>query len=101
MEQCSVGDVCGEADDGAEAVEKVKQLQPDLVILGYQIPVLDGLGVATQIRHLAPETKIILFTIYGSMQMKNYARFFSVDEVVLKSDGAYNLLASIRSIGRR
>ena len=87
IEQNTNHEVCGEAENGAEAIEKVKQLQPDLVILDYQMPVLDGLGAATQIRRLAPGIKIILFTMYGSEQMKTFARLFGVDEVVSKSDG--------------
>lgn len=101
IEQNTEFEVCGEAENGAEAIEKVKQLHPDLVILDYKMPLLDGLGAATQIRRLAPETKIILFTMFGSEQMRNYARLLGVDEVVSKSDGGYNLLASIRSAGRR
>jgi DNA-binding NarL/FixJ family response regulator len=93
--------VCGEAGNGAEAVEKVKQLHPDVVILDYKMPVLDGLGAASQIRGLAPDIKVILFTIYGSRPMKNYAKLFGVDEVVSKSEGGYNLLASIRSAARK
>ncbi len=66
IEQYSAGDVCGEAENGAEAVEKVKQLHPDVVILDYSMPLLDGLRAAMQIRSLAPETKIILFTVYAA-----------------------------------
>jgi YesN/AraC family two-component response regulator len=46
--------VCGEAENGKVAVEKVKQLHPDVVILDLQMPFMDGLEVARQINLLAP-----------------------------------------------
>lgn len=92
--------VCGEAENGAEAVEKVKELHPDVVILDFQMPVLDGLHAATQIRHLAPDTKIILFTMHASKPMMAYAHTYGVDEVVSKSDGASQLLAAIQAASR-
>jgi DNA-binding NarL/FixJ family response regulator len=98
IEQNLEAQICGEAENGAEAVEKVRELSPDVVILDYQMPVLDGLHAATQIRSIAPETKIILFTLFASKQVVNYAQIFGVDEVVSKSDGAIGLLAGIRAV---
>ncbi len=92
--------MCGEAENGAEAIEKVKQLRPDVVILDYSMPVLDGLRAAIQIRSLAPETRIILFTLYASKEMVNYAQMFGFDDVVPKSDDGIRLIASILSAGR-
>jgi DNA-binding NarL/FixJ family response regulator len=101
IQQSSAAEVCGEAENGAEAVEKVKQLQPNIVILDFKMPVLDGLKAASQIRRLAPETKIILFTMFDSKPLTYYAQIFGVDEVVPKSDGGNKLLAAIRSVGRK
>jgi DNA-binding NarL/FixJ family response regulator len=92
--------VCGEAENGAEAVEKVKELSPDVVILDFQMPVLYGLRAAAQIRSLAPDTKIILFTMYASKQMMNYAQMFGVDQVISKTDGAGELLAAVQAASR-
>jgi DNA-binding NarL/FixJ family response regulator len=101
IEQYSAGDVCGEAENGAEAVEKVKQLHPDVVILDYSMPLLDGLRAAMQIRSLAPETKIILFTVYASKEMRNYAQMFGFDDVVPKSDDGIKQIASMLSADRK
>jgi CheY-like chemotaxis protein len=101
IEENSAGDVCGEAENGAEAVERVKELHPDVVILDYSMPVLDGLRAAMQIRSLAPETKIILFTLYASKQMVNYAQMFGFEDVVAKSDDGVKLIASILSADRK
>ena len=43
--------VCGEARDGTEAIQKARELQPDLVLLDVSMPGLNGLEVARQIRH--------------------------------------------------
>src|SRR5579863_1195228 len=97
IDESSDGEVCGEAENGAEAVEKVRELHPDIVILDFRMPVLDGLRAANQIRSIAPETKIILFTMYASKPTMNYAQMFGVDQVVSKGDGAEELLAAIQA----
>jgi DNA-binding NarL/FixJ family response regulator len=55
-------DVCGEAEDGAEAVRQVEKLHPDLVILDVDMPGVNGFEAAQQIRVVAPETKILFFS---------------------------------------
>ena len=57
-------DVCGEAENGKQAIEKVKQLQPDLVLLDINMPVMNGVQAAYEIRQIAPSTKILFFTIH-------------------------------------
>lgn len=101
IQTSSLAEVCGEAENGADAVEKVRQLQPNIVIMDFKMPVLDGLKAASQIRRLAPETKIILFTMFDSKPLMHYAQIFGVDEVVPKSDGGNKLLAAIRSASRK
>ena len=54
IEQTTDWQVCGEAENGKVAVEKVKQLHPDVVILDLQMPFMDGLEVARQMNLLAP-----------------------------------------------
>lgn len=54
IEQTRDWQVCGEAENGKVAVEKVKQLHPDVVILDLQMPFMNGLEVAGQINSLAP-----------------------------------------------
>ena len=52
-------EVCGEAVDGQEAVEKARQLSPDLVLLDYCMPVLNGIEAARQIRESQPNTRFV------------------------------------------
>jgi len=58
--------VVGEAVDGLEAIQKAKDLQPDLILLDIGLPKLSGLAAAEQIRLLAPETKILIVSLESS-----------------------------------
>ena len=65
IEQNTDWQVCGEAENGEVAVEKVRELNPDVVILDMQMPVMSGLEAARQIRLVAPETAIFMFTMHS------------------------------------
>jgi YesN/AraC family two-component response regulator len=58
----STVDVCGEARDGEEAVQKVGELHPDIVLLDIQMPRMNGIQAARQIHQLEPSTKIVFLT---------------------------------------
>jgi DNA-binding NarL/FixJ family response regulator len=56
--------ICGEARDGKEAIEKVVELKPDIILLDINMPVMDGIRAAHEIRLISPETRIIFLTIH-------------------------------------
>jgi DNA-binding NarL/FixJ family response regulator len=66
--------VCGDAVDGREAVEKAAKLEPDLVILDFAMPRLNGLDAASQITKLLPGVPIVMFTMYSSQIKPEVAR---------------------------
>jgi len=86
LEQHSEWVICGEAENGQVAVESVKQLHPDIVILDLQMPVMNGLEAARQIHQFAPGTAMIMFTVYNSEQLLKAAQANGVKDVVSKSD---------------
>jgi len=57
--------ICGEATDGEEAIEKVRALRPDIVLLDINMPVMNGVRAACEIRRIAPATKIVFLTAHA------------------------------------
>ena len=79
-------EVCGEAVDGQEAVEKARQLSPDLVLLDYSMPVLNGIEAARQIRETQPNTRFVLCSMYMDSQLASLARKVGITSVLSKSN---------------
>jgi DNA-binding NarL/FixJ family response regulator len=99
IEENSDWEVCGEAENGQVAVEKVKQLRPDVVILDLQMPVMNGLEAARQISDFAPDTAMMMFTAYESEPLSGYAHDAGIKDVFSKSDRvADHLLASLEDL---
>jgi DNA-binding NarL/FixJ family response regulator len=76
--------VCGEAINGREAVNKVIELKPDLVILDISMPELNGIEAAREIRRIAPAIKIIILSMHDGSQIESMARQAGADEVLDK-----------------
>jgi len=55
-------EVCGEAEDGAKAIEEARRLKPDVVVLNVSMPVLDGFQAAREIKATLPETAIVILS---------------------------------------
>ena len=55
--------ICGEAQDGKQALDRVKALKADLVLLDIHMPVMNGIETAVEIRSIAPGTKILFLTV--------------------------------------
>lgn len=58
--------VCGEAKDGKEAIEKVIELRPDVILLDINMPGMNGVAAAYEIRRISPATKIVFLTIHDT-----------------------------------
>ena len=84
IERDEYWDVCDEAENGAVAVEKVKQSHPDVVILDMQMPVMNGLDAARQIRPISPKTAIVMMTLYAKEDLLQQAREAGIQRVFSK-----------------
>jgi len=91
-------EICGEAGDGREAVEKVAYLKPDIVILDIGMPALNGLEAARQILHNDPHQKIAILSITDSEQVIQEALRAGAKAYILKSDGAKDLIVAIEAL---
>ena len=92
IEQNGSLSICGEAENGKIGVEKVKQLQPDTVILDFQMPVMSGLEAARQISEIAPNTMLLMYSMHFSEQLVKDAEAAGIQKVFSKSDGGPNQL---------
>ena len=86
LEQQGSWRVCGEAKTGAEALHKVIENTPDLVLLDYQMPDLNGVDVARQISELFPNIPILMVTLHLSNQLADAARRAGVRGACAKQD---------------
>jgi DNA-binding NarL/FixJ family response regulator len=88
-------EVCGEATDGREVVTKVAELQPDLVLMDFKMPLADGLQAAREISASAPSIPIVIYTLYRDDELDAAAKQAGVQSVVSKQDGVLHLLEAI------
>ena len=93
-------EICGEASDGREAVEKAKLLKPDFVILDIGMPNLNGLAATRQLTQHDPNFKIIVLTITDSDHVIREALDAGARGFVLKSDAVRDLVSAIDALQR-
>jgi DNA-binding NarL/FixJ family response regulator len=79
-------EVCGEAADGQETIAKVRQLVPDVVVLDFAMPVMNGIEVARKIREERPNIAIVLCSMYFDRQLASLARNVGITSVLSKSN---------------
>ena len=90
--------VIGEASDGLEAVQRSKQLQPDLILLDIGLPELNGIEAARQICQIAPNSKILFLSENVCPEVIREAFRIGGRGYVVKSDAAHDLLAAVEAV---
>lgn len=92
--------ICGEAENGQVALEKVAELRPDMVLLDLQMPVMHGFEAAPLIKQMAPDVGIVMVTSHSCEQVIRDAARIGVEHVISKYDWVpEQLIASIRKAG--
>jgi DNA-binding NarL/FixJ family response regulator len=86
LEQHQGWRVCDEARDGQEAVDRFRQIQPDVVVLDFQMPYMNGLDAARIISQLSPKTPILMVTLYLTKQLSEEAQKAGVRGACSKTD---------------
>jgi DNA-binding NarL/FixJ family response regulator len=90
-------EVCGEASDGVDAVEKASASKPDLILLDFAMPRMNGAQAASTLKKLMPEVPIIFFTMY-SENIGQYLAAIGVDAILAKSDGLTELIKAVDAV---
>jgi DNA-binding NarL/FixJ family response regulator len=93
-------EVIGEAEDGIEALEKARRLQPDLIILDVTMPRMNGLEACRRIRQSVPECEVLIVTQHDSPQMMREALDAGARGYVVKSNAARDLLAAVAAVSQ-
>jgi two-component system response regulator NreC len=94
-------EVCGEASNGEEAIEKARELKPDLIILDVNMPVLDGIHSAKEIRTFLPDVPILFFSMHDGVYLVHEAKLAGVQGFVTKSDARATLLDAVDALVKK
>jgi DNA-binding NarL/FixJ family response regulator len=86
LEQVPDWIVCGEAADGQEAIDKSKQLNPDLIILDFSMPHMDGLAAARELKRTQPKVRLLMFTTFKNENLEKKAIAAGCTGVISKSE---------------
>jgi two-component system, NarL family, nitrate/nitrite response regulator NarL len=90
--------ICGEAENGQEAIELTGQLKPDIIILDVTMPVMSGLEAAQKISDLHPSTQILVFTMHESRSLARAVSKAGARGCVLKSRASRDLIRAIEAL---
>lgn len=93
-------EVCGEAVDGQDAVDKAQKLRPDLIIMDVSMPNLNGLEATRVIRRNLPSTHVLILTQHDSQEMMRQAFNAGARGFVVKSSVAHDLLNAVEAAQR-
>ena len=82
-------EVCGEAANGQDAITRARELSPDIIVLDFLMPGMNGMQAAREIGKLTPDVPILMFTTHLSRQLIEEARNVGIRGAVAKSDARY------------
>lgn len=90
-------EICGEAADGISAVEMFKELRPNVVILDFQMPGINGIETARRMAEIAPAVPVVLFTQHASADLERHAHEVGIRSVVSKTN-AFPMVGMIEAL---
>jgi DNA-binding NarL/FixJ family response regulator len=91
-------ELCGEAENGQEAVQLAGKLKPEIIIMDVSMPVLNGLEATRIIHHTMPSTKILVLTLHSSTELVRSAFRAGARGYVLKSDAEQELMKALNVV---
>jgi CheY-like chemotaxis protein len=87
-----------EAENGLQAIEKARELRPDLIVMDLSMPVMNGIDAASALKSLLPAVPIIIFSEYSDVLSEDAARSAGVSALVSKSKHVSVLLGTMRRL---
>lgn len=91
-------EIVGEAVNGVDAIELAKKYQPDIALIDFAMPVMNGITAIGQIKDISPRTKCILLTMYTEEHHVLQALRAGVKACVTKTQAVEHLIAAIREV---
>ena len=91
-------DVCGEAENGREAVKIARELHPDLIVTDLSMPVMNGLEETGLLKQLMPAVPVIIYTAHSDPFVEKEARSAGADAVISKVEAVNTLIATARTL---
>jgi two-component system, chemotaxis family, chemotaxis protein CheY len=91
-------EVCGEAENGKKAIEKARELRPDLIVLDLSMPVMNGFDAARVLKRVMPTVPLIMYSAFGDKLAENQARLIGISEVVSRTEHASVLIQKARGL---
>jgi DNA-binding NarL/FixJ family response regulator len=91
-------EVVGEAADGKEAIRKAIELKPEVAVLDYALPLVNGVEATRQIRARVPSVEVLIFTMHDNEKLIYDLLKAGARGYLLKSDAKHSLLAAIESL---
>lgn len=86
-----------EAEDGKKAIIVAEQQRPDVVVMDFAMPAMDGLAATRELRNRMPEVPVLMYTMHYTPQLVADAKSAGVRKLFSKSDGV-DLVASVREL---
>ena len=93
-------EICGEAVDGRDAIEKARELKPDVVLMDISMPNMDGLQATRAIRQSIPEIEILILSQHDSKEMIRQAFKAGAKGYVVKSAISDDLMTALQTVSR-
>jgi DNA-binding NarL/FixJ family response regulator len=91
-------EVCGEAENGQDAIEKAQALHPDLIVMDLSMPVMNGIDATRALKTLMPTVPVIIFSEYSDVFSEQEARSAGISAMVSKSENVSVLIDQVRSL---
>jgi DNA-binding NarL/FixJ family response regulator len=98
FEQLSDWKIVGEAQDGVEAIRLAEKLNPDLILLDFSMPRLNGIEAASVLKKMLPLTQIVVFTVFDDALSSKLCLSAGVDLVVAKAEGLGGLVNAVQQL---